>query len=74
MVKKVAVVDPTLCDQAPACILVVVCPFGAIEQEPAEYDFPGFGKPVTVNQDLCTGCGKCLPFCSTGAISLVEKE
>ena len=48
------------CPQNHSCPSVNVCPFGALTQE-------GFNAPI-VNEEKCTGCGKCVRFCPRGAL------
>ena len=48
------------CPQNHPCPSVRVCPVGALEQN-------GYAAP-TVNEELCTNCGRCVSFCPLGAI------
>jgi ferredoxin len=54
------------CPQNHLCPAVRVCPFGALTQR-------GVGAPA-VDLSKCTGCGKCVRVCPTGALLLTESE
>ena len=53
-------VQAAYCPQNHPCPSVRVCPFGALSQN-------GYAAPV-VDEEKCTGCGKCVRFCPLGAI------
>lgn len=48
------------CPQNHSCPSVNICPVGALKQN-------GFAAP-TVDEEKCTGCGKCVRFCPMGAL------
>jgi ferredoxin len=52
----------TRCPQNHPCPAVRVCPFGALKQ--VEFNAP------TVDESLCTSCGKCAKFCPMGALTI----
>jgi Fe-S-cluster-containing hydrogenase component 2 len=64
----VARIDPERCDRSPGCPARRVCPRGAI-QPILGGDRPG-AKGYEVDSARCTGCGVCLRFCPTGALTM----
>lgn len=64
--KRVAYIDPNLCDMSPACPSARVCPVQAIYRE-------GFFTPSIVNADACIGCSKCVHYCPAQAVTIIEK-
>jgi heterodisulfide reductase subunit A len=56
-----AYIIPENCNNCQECIRC--CPMKAIESTP---------KGVTINSISCTGCGICVPKCSTQAIDLID--
>lgn len=53
-------VEVSRCPQNHPCPSVNICPVGALKQN-------GFAAP-TVDNEKCTGCGKCVRFCPMGAL------
>lgn len=63
--KKVKL-NSELCDSRPFCPARVICPAGAIE-----YNKTGiFSGIISVNEEKCVGCGKCVSRCPHGALKL----
>lgn len=54
-------VSAEFCPQNHPCPVVRMCPTGAIKQE-------GFGLP-TIDEALCTGCGRCTRGCMSFSFS-----
>lgn len=50
------------CPQNHRCPAIAACPFEALKQE-------GFAAP-TVDEEICTKCGKCTRRCPMGALVL----
>lgn len=50
------------CPQNHHCPSVKVCPVGALKQEE--------NKAPTVDESLCTKCGKCARYCPKGALQI----
>ena len=73
MAKKVAFIDPKMCDGAPTCPSKRVCPAKAISQAGGK-GLLGFmmGGISKVNESKCTGCGICVRACPHGAIKIVN--
>lgn len=60
---------PERCDGNPWCPSMRACPTGAIKVKESK----GFIiKKVTLEleEDKCTGCGKCVKYCAHGAIKI----
>ena len=57
-----AYVQAAYCPQNHPCPSVRICPLGALIQN-------GYDAPL-VDEEKCTGCGKCIRFCPTGAIQI----
>ena len=47
------------------CIAIEACPRKLLEQEER------FDSPILFSAAMCTGCGKCVAVCPTGAVSLI---
>lgn len=76
MAKRVAYVDPKMCDGAPTCPSKRVCPTKAISQSGAK-GLMGllFGGGISkVDEAKCTGCGLCVKYCPHAAIKMVTKK
>lgn len=58
------VIYESKCPQDHPCSAVTVCPIGALRQE-------GFVAP-TVDEKICTKCGKCAKRCPRGTLVLCE--
>jgi len=60
---KIAKIIELKCDKSPFCPVKRVCPTGAVERA-------GFfmGK-ITINDEKCIGCGKCIQVCPHNAVS-----
>ena len=64
--KKIAVINESLCDKSPFCPVKRVCPVNAVTQEGSMFR-KGFPK---IDPEACTGCGKCLRYCPMGAVNI----
>lgn len=64
---KRAYVNPNQCDRSPLCPSRRACPVKAISQEKLGLIARG---PAVVNSEACISCGKCIPMCPHGAITL----
>jgi MinD superfamily P-loop ATPase len=62
--QKIPVIDPGKCKKCGLCVRE--CRFNALFQLP--------GKPPSVVENLCCGCGLCWTVCPHGAISTKDKE
>lgn len=74
MAKKIAVIDPNMCDGAPTCPSKRMCPAKAISQGGGK-GILGFlgGGTSKVDETKCTGCGLCVRYCPHGAIKMVNR-
>ncbi len=72
----VARIDPEKCDRSPACPAARMCPQNAIRPmlPSSNRKFSTFFTPYEVDEEACTGCGKCVNICPTKSIELVEKS
>lgn len=74
---KTAVLDKSSCDRSPFCPVMRVCPVKAVTMASPSKNgrmggFFGFGGgEVTIDQEKCTGCGKCVAHCPMGAVRMV---
>lgn len=59
---KIIDVDPNKCQNCHACISVC----------PSKFCNDGSGDHVSINDDLCVGCGQCLTACTWGARTIVD--
>lgn len=59
---KIIDVDATKCQNCHACISVC----------PSKFCNDGSGDHVTINPDLCIGCGQCIHACTWGARTIVD--
>lgn len=59
---KKAVINQNKCDKSPFCPVKRVCPVGAVNQ--AGF----FGGQITINDEKCIGCGKCISYCPHQAV------
>lgn len=59
---KIINVDPEKCQNCHACISVC----------PSKFCNDGSGNHVSINDDLCIGCGQCLEACTWGARTIVD--
>lgn len=62
---KELVVFNNRCPQNHPCPSVRVCPVGTLKQD-------GLKAP-TVDNNVCTKCGKCVRFCPMGALQLKDQ-
>lgn len=53
------------CDNQSYCSARIVCPTGAID-----YDFKE--RMISINEEKCIGCAKCVRTCPRGALKLSE--
>ena len=58
-----AIFMPVLCRQCKRPMCVASCPKNALHQDPIT-------RVISVDEELCNGCGICLSCCPYGAISL----
>ncbi|NLI92710.1 MAG: 4Fe-4S binding protein [Peptococcaceae bacterium] len=66
--KKIAYVNPNLCDRSPGCPAIKVCPSQALSHKRAGM----FSYDATMaDPEKCTGCAKCLNNCPGGAIKMI---
>lgn len=63
---KKAKLNEARCDQAPYCGARRVCPVGAIEFTREGF----FSGKITINQEKCIGCSKCIMACPHNAIAM----
>ncbi|MDO9510341.1 MAG: 4Fe-4S binding protein [Bacteroidales bacterium] len=56
-------VEANNCPQNHFCPVIPVCPVGAIKQSSP------FEAPV-IDDEKCTNCGRCTPYCGYGAIQM----
>ena len=68
--KKIAVINESLCDQSPFCPVKRVCPVNAVTQSGGMFS-KGFPK---IDPEVCTGCGKCLRYCPMGAVDIKKVQ
>lgn len=61
IMKKLVVVG-SRCPQNHPCPSIRVCHIGALKQQGV--------KAPTVDEDVCTKCGKCVRYCPMGALQL----
>lgn len=66
MEKKIAVIDPNLCDGSPFCPVRRTCPVQAVSQKNGM-----LGGTAVVDPAKCIGCGKCVMVCPHKAVKLV---
>jgi len=59
---KKLIVIKNRCPQNHPCPSIKVCPQEALKQEG--------NKAPTVDENLCTKCGKCVRFCPMGALQI----
>lgn len=64
---KKAVIDQNKCDKSPFCPVKRICPVNAVNQK---VNFFKSEAPV-IDQDKCTGCGKCVKVCPMKAVKMV---
>lgn len=64
MSKKVAVIDQVRCDRSPFCPVKRVCPVHAVKGS--------LFQAPQVDNSACIGCGKCVSYCPTGAVKMVN--
>ena len=60
--KMSVILDKNACDKSPYCMMVSLCPTGAISVKESEY-------PV-FNAQTCEDCGQCVSACPHQALSL----
>lgn len=76
-VRSKAVIDQSRCDGALSCPARRICSKAAIvpEKELA-VNFPGMTEinVYKVVDELCTGCGQCVPACPRQAINIVSSD
>lgn len=53
------------CDRASGCVVRRFCPKGAVKQEKGSF-FKG--GQVTIDDDMCEGCGLCVKYCPHQAV------
>lgn len=77
---KTAVIHNERCDRSPFCPVMRVCPVGAVSMTRTKGasgfgDFFGLASgEVKIDEEKCTGCGKCVAYCPMRAVSMVEKR
>lgn len=60
---KKAFIIEAKCDRSPFCPVKRVCPTGAVQR--AGF----FMGQVTINDEKCIGCGKCITVCPHNAVT-----
>ncbi len=72
---RVAYIKEERCDQSPFCPAGQSCPTGAISFTMGGGVIPSYGGgKLSVDEDLCLGCGKCVDFCPHSAVDLIAVE
>jgi Fe-S-cluster-containing hydrogenase component 2 len=62
--KKKAYISQSVCDKSPFCPVKRICPAKAVEKKGL------FMGELTINEEKCTGCGKCVSSCPHHAVAM----
>lgn len=70
----IASIDQSLCDRSPACPAKRACPQQAITQEKGQGILSLLaGRPLSIDGDKCTGCGRCVAYCRKQAVHMASR-
>ncbi len=62
--KKKAYINQLVCDKSPFCPVKRICPAKAVERKGL------LVGEITINEEKCTGCGKCVKYCPHNAVAM----